>query len=1014
MELFCGSARVTACLKAFGVCQAFGVDHVNRATTAPVRILDLSKQKDQRTLMRWLQSPLCAGIFAAPPCGTCSKARNIPLVQGVRKGNFCKLPRPLRSDQFPEGLPGLTTLERIKVSQANKLFDFLATVILNCLEREQIVAVENPRGSFFWKTRFWKTVSQHFRYQAHQACGYGSSRPKWTVIAYNHSAFAKISRTCPGESRAHVHEPWGLVQHGPAQGNFATALETAYPPALALHIAIAFVEAMKHRGWSPGYTPYEPHQLIENSVLLRSITGHQPRASKAPALVPEFASCLMVRSRHPIPAPCPIMTKLTKPWAVPPFAQCALPEVPIHSKLLRATPIRLIGGDGDDYEKDKMLYVFELAWGVPHEPEKFVQEAVTAGHPSQYESFLPKILHQALEAHKALSDAELVKLRLKWVKKWTERSQTLELRASERDLKASLPQHAKTILKDKKIALWKEMLEDLQYEDMGVVDELVEGTKLLGEVPLTNVFPQHFKPAEFSVEDAKQESQTLREVVLKKTRSSGDRDLDAEVFEKTIEEVSKGWLAGPMELSSLPEPSLIGRRFGLKQGPKTRLIDDLTVGGQNGTVQSNESPKPQGPDVIAAILIGLMKVLPGESVEGRAYDLKSAYKQLAICESDLWAAFVSCFNPKTKSPSIFQLKAVPFGATRAVYSFLRVVRSIWYIGVVGLKLPWSCFFDDFVVFSKQGMVKSTDAAVTALFRLIGWKFAEEGEKCQQFSSEVSALGIKVCLKDFSRGKVYFDNTEKRKQDLSDLIQETLKSKNVTQKEGQVLRGKLQFADSQVYGRLSKLCLAEVSKLCASGGKALDGQAEMALKRFLGFLSSGKPRVLSCHTDRPFFLFTDACFEPTSPFWACGLGGVLVNDQGILLEFFSCSLSDEEMKKLGSESKKSIIFEAELLALIVAMYRWSSVLKSASCVCYIDNNAVRDVAISGRARNAAGIHLLERLLQVEMRLGVNAWFCRVASESNIADYPSRNDLRLFNAVRQVEVKPLIRQILKGFG
>ncbi|CAK8994255.1 Uncharacterized protein SCF082_LOCUS3853 [Durusdinium trenchii] len=643
-----------------------------------------------------------------------------------------KAEKEKESDQFPEGLPGLTTLERIKVSQANKLFDFLATVILNCLEREQIVAVENPRGR---------------------------------------------------ESRAHVHEPWGLVQHGPAQGNFATALETAYPPALALHIAIAFVEAMKHRGWSPGYTPYEPHQLIENSVLLRSITGHQPRASKAPALVPEFASCLMVRSRHPIPAPCPIMTKLTKPWAVPPFAQCALPEVPIHSKLLRATPIRLIGGDGDDYEKDKMLYVFELAWGVPHEPEKFVQEAVTAGHPSQYESFLPKILHQALEAHKALSDAELVKLRLKWVKKWTERSQTLELRASERDLKASLPQHAKTILKDKKIALWKEMLEDLQYEDMGVVDELVEGTKLLGEVPLTNVFPQHFKPAEFSVEDAKQESQTLREVVLKKTRSSGDRDLDAEVFEKTIEEVSKGWLAGPMELSSLPEPSLIGRRFGLKQGPKTRLIDDLTVGGQNGTVQSNESPKPQGPDVIAAILIGLMKVLPGESVEGRAYDLKSAYKQLAICESDLWAAFVSCFNPKTKSPSIFQLKAVPFGATRAVYWFLRVVRSIWYIGVVGLKLPWSCFFDDFVVFSKQGMVKSTDAAVTALFRLIGWKFAEEGEKCQQFSSEVSALGIKVCLKDFSRGKVYFDNTEKRKQDLSDLIQETLKSKNVTQKEG---------------------------------------------------------------------------------------------------------------------------------------------------------------------------------------------------------------------------------------
>ena len=56
--------------------------------------------------------------------------------------------------------------------------------------------------------------------------------------------------------------------------------------------------------------------------------------------------------------------------------------------------------------------------------------------------------------------------------------------------------------------------------------------------------------------------------------------------------------------------------------------------------------------------------------------------------------------------------------------------------------------------------------------------------------------------------------------------------------------------------------------------------------------------------------------------------------------------------------------------------------------FIDNNATRDVSISGRARSSPGSGLVAELLRLEDSSGVNAWYARVPSTSNIADGPSR--------------------------
>ena len=93
---------------------------------------------------------------------------------------------------------------------------------------------------------------------------------------------------------------------------------------------------------------------------------------------------------------------------------------------------------------------------------------------------------------------------------------------------------------------------------------------------------------------------------------------------------------------------------------------------------------------------------------------------------------------------------MPFGATRAVYSFLRIARCLWWVGCKCLKLCWAIFFDEFVTFKGAHRAENTEASVTLFFDLLGWQFAREGDKSKPFDFSFSALGIQVSSVNFTR------------------------------------------------------------------------------------------------------------------------------------------------------------------------------------------------------------------------------------------------------------------------
>ena len=94
------------------------------------------------------------------------------------------------------------------------------------------------------------------------------------------------------------------------------------------------------------------------------------------------------------------------------------------------------------------------------------------------------------------------------------------------------------------------------------MEELQNGSDLIGEVPMTNMLAGKFTPALATVQELHESASRVRPVILSETSGSGDDEIDRIVWNKIMEEVEKGWLLGPLEEDPhlFPGASVSGRR----------------------------------------------------------------------------------------------------------------------------------------------------------------------------------------------------------------------------------------------------------------------------------------------------------------------------------------------------------------------------------------------------------------------------------------------------------------------
>ena len=302
-------------------------------TKHAVLVLDLVEPASWQLLAKFLSSGRLFCVLIAPPCGTASKAREKRLPKSLRNKIF--EPQPLRSDQHPEGLPSLSGKDKLRVEQANAIYDQAAAFLKACHEKGVFFICENPRNSYLWKMPGFKRLLalEGVEVYSFQHCMWGGKRDKWTSLAANFADLKILVRTCDG---SHVHEPWGVVQ-GQQGYSFATQAEAEYPKLLCEKLA----EILHSKALAEGAVPNTgPSHSSSKLVIARQAqaVGKQARGRVLPPLISEFKEIITKD------VPTEVLERLDERAVVPhaALASCCL-EGP--SKLLEK---RLsLKGEGD-------------------------------------------------------------------------------------------------------------------------------------------------------------------------------------------------------------------------------------------------------------------------------------------------------------------------------------------------------------------------------------------------------------------------------------------------------------------------------------------------------------------------------------------------------------------------------------------------------------------------------------------------------------------------------------------
>ena len=321
--------------------------------------------------------------------------------------------------------------------------------------------------SLYWLTSFFlelKAFCSGHNVDFHSCC-HGGQRPKHTRFWVSQQVFRQLSMFCDG---SHWRKPWTPKRVG-NRLHFTTADEAAYPLLLCQRLMDALLELcfpqlplVNMRDLLELCFPQLPLVNMRDISLDQKATrvalGVQPRGHSFGPLVPDFGSHF-----HFI---CPA----NQPRAVEDY----LTEKPKGSKIVR----RRLGSWGDfgpsltmgevsfgampDLNtcdpalkaqwKEAQLEMFTI--GVPHCPEDFIDKAFEVGHPRGFDFLLEPAIHEAIKANFVQAPYHLAKLRIDFVKKWTDRARALQ--PEENRMHASMPPYLAKVLSGKRLLLMAE------------------------------------------------------------------------------------------------------------------------------------------------------------------------------------------------------------------------------------------------------------------------------------------------------------------------------------------------------------------------------------------------------------------------------------------------------------------------------------------------------------------------------------------------------------------------------
>ena len=870
---------------------------------------------------------------------------------------------------------------------ANKIYLFCAYGMNVCLARDILCGAENPRNAYMWKIAEWKELLLNPKLEAndHQVCMLGGERNKWSRWLASKGLFTGFSVQC---DNSHKHRPWGFVAPtSESNWNFATAEEAEYPTLLCELAAHDVHSAMILKGAVPAPQSLSDVGFSEKQKrhINRASTGKLPRGRIIPQLISEFAYT----------------------------SESTTFVAADNVKLLRQYYKR----DKDGSQQTCLTYIL----GHLRSPKEFLECAKECQHPVDTLLNVDDATKRAVFNILTLGPEGITAKRDAFISHM--RSRAAELDPEEEALHRNMPSHVQRVMKGKKLLLLREIMVSSGCKDTNLFAELAGGFNLTGTTQSSHELSRRLVPATLLEEDLKANSALQREIDSHKVSNYSEWEA---VNSLTEEEVTNGWLEGPFTSEQMD--ARFGRwisqkRFGLRQGEKVRLIDDCKQSGVNQALCTTEKLDLMDIDRLSELLKVILlsqvangrvsldlstgKVLEGKvhplwnqgntaglQLAGRLMDLKSAYKQLAVSESSLWASNVHIpKDPNGAKPGFdfYTSSALIFGATAAVYAFNRFGRALWKCLTVSLDLMLTQFYDDFPHLEPVQTSQHARQVATDFLDLLGVSWSG-GSKDKAFALVFEPLGVQVDLSDFAdRASFIVSNKPSRVVSICTQIDDILATNNLGASVASELHGKLNFAQNQIFGRAGLPAIRELSNRANDSLRPHELTERMvkALCFLKDHLRNAPPRrVSACDLSKNILVFSDGAFERGTATW-----GFYIYDTADETSVTDGGTIPLELTKAWIESVgEQIITQVELLAVLMARIHLGGAVRGRKVIYFIDNDAARDSLIKAFSGSSASMSVIYQFYAFERLYPCSLWFARVPSHSNISDAPSRGLVR----------------------
>ena len=287
-----------------------------------------------------------------------------------------------------------------------------------------------------------------------------------------------------------------------------------------------------------------------------------------------------------------------------------------------------------------------------------------------------------------------------------------------------------------------------------------------------------------------------------------------------------------------------------------------------------------------------------------------------------------------------------------------------------------------------------------------------------FSDVVDLLGVTVDVSDPSGRTVKVGNKQSRTKEMRDALTKIVSERTVSTASLPSVFGRLQFMESQLLGSSGRLAIAEIRRLERSSCKmvSLDDEDVQIFALLKCRIESPPRTILTSVQEKPLIVFTDGACETEDDVFVGSVWAVIFDPRNVAdVKAFGVHVPEVLLNEWKSAGKRHLIGPVEMYAVILARSTWRAEVGGRRIIYFVDHCGVMNSYIKGSSADKTWRKLLFEFEKQEANHPSIPWFCRVASQSNIADGPSRGVWsemnKLYRFARCHPVCPITRMKLR---